>query len=139
MDHVAPLTYVCRPNVQFYCDLDYDPFLLMKDQNKVYGISFFSLTYSTNSFPFHSTGFTISLYEYASTIPTLWETTKGEIDYCLPYYPNMASLAFIKEHPQYLSEDNAMAFLSSDGGESYNLCHCRLLRLRFSPCSCTAL
>jgi alpha 1,2-mannosyltransferase len=52
-------------------------------------------------------GFTISIYEYIETIPTLWETTKN----------------FIKEHPQYVPERNAMTFLSEDGGESYNRCH----------------
>jgi len=77
-----------EPSVRFYCDLDYDPFLIMQDQNKVYG-------------------FTVSLYEYEATIPTLWETTKE----------------FIKEHPDYLPKDNAMAFLSADGGDTYNRCH----------------
>lgn len=47
-----------RPNVKFYCDLDYDPFKVMKDGKKVYG-------------------FTVSLYEYPATIPTLWDATKG--------------------------------------------------------------
>lgn len=36
----------------------YDPFLVMQDQNKVYG-------------------FTISLFEYIETIPTLWDSVKG--------------------------------------------------------------
>jgi len=26
-----------RPDVTFFCDLDYDPFLVMQDQGKVYG------------------------------------------------------------------------------------------------------
>ena len=26
-----------RPDVTFFCDLDYDPFLVMQDQDKVYG------------------------------------------------------------------------------------------------------
>lgn len=30
---------------------------------------------------------------------------------------------FITEHPQYLADDNAMKFLSDDGGQTYNLCH----------------
>lgn len=47
-----------RPDVTFFCDIDYDPFLIMQDQNKLYG-------------------FTISLYEYEATIPTLWDTVKG--------------------------------------------------------------
>ncbi|TFK76427.1 glycosyltransferase family 15 protein [Pluteus cervinus] len=77
-----------EPDVKFYCDLDYDPFLIMQDQQKKYA-------------------FTISLYEYEATIPTLWKTVKN----------------FIKENPTLISPDNAMAFLSDDGGENYNRCH----------------
>lgn len=40
--------------------LAYDPFLVMQDQNKVYG-------------------FTISLFEYIETIPTLWDAVKGKM------------------------------------------------------------
>lgn len=52
-------------------------------------------------------GFVISLYEYIKTVPTLWDATKE----------------FIKLHPDYLAKDNAMGFVSDDGGETYNLCH----------------
>ncbi|KAL6306566.1 glycosyltransferase family 15 protein [Sparassis latifolia] len=52
-------------------------------------------------------GFTISLLEFEKTIETLWETTKE----------------FIAENPQYVAPNNSMAFLSNDGGETYNLCH----------------
>ncbi len=36
---LAACTYVSvpRPDVKFFCDLDYDPFLIMQDQQKVYG------------------------------------------------------------------------------------------------------
>ncbi|WVW83027.1 hypothetical protein I302_105044 [Kwoniella bestiolae CBS 10118] len=77
-----------EPSVKFFCDLNYDPFLVMKDEQKVYG-------------------FTLSLYEYIETIPTLWDAVKE----------------FIQEHPDYLPEGNAMQFLSDDGGETYNKCH----------------
>lgn len=77
-----------EPSVEFSCDIDYDPFLYMKENNKKYG-------------------WTISLIEYESTIPTLWETTK----------------AFIKENPSLIPEKNLIDFISNDGGESYNLCH----------------
>ncbi|KAE9396066.1 glycosyltransferase family 15 protein [Gymnopus androsaceus JB14] len=77
-----------EPSVTFFCDLDYDPFLIMQDQNKVYG-------------------FTVSLYEYEATIPSLWQAVKE----------------FISDNPDLVSPDNAMAFLSDDGGESYNRCH----------------
>jgi len=87
---LKPFKYYWRvePDVKFFCDLDYDPFLIMQDQNKVYG-------------------FTISLYEYEATIPTLWSAVKE----------------FIQNNPDLVSPDNAMAFLSDDGGETYNRCH----------------
>ncbi|KAG8837989.1 alpha 1,2-mannosyltransferase 2.4.1, partial [Serendipita sp. 411] len=78
-----------EPGVEFFCDVDEDPFVFLQENNKVYG-------------------FTISMYEYESTVQTLWETTKE----------------FIKENPQYVANDNALGFLSDDAdGESYNLCH----------------
>lgn len=52
-------------------------------------------------------GFTVSLVEWEQTIPTLWQRVKD----------------FVRDHPQYLSKDNALHFLSDDGGNSYNLCH----------------
>lgn len=45
-----------EPGVEFYCDLDYDPFKFMKENGKEYG-------------------FTITLKEIPETIPTLWEHT----------------------------------------------------------------
>ncbi|GAA6012444.1 hypothetical protein JCM10207_007089 [Rhodosporidiobolus poonsookiae] len=50
-----------EPSVKFFCDVDYDPFLLMKKKGRKYG-------------------FTVSLYEYRDTITTLWDTTKEFID-----------------------------------------------------------
>ncbi|KAG0134258.1 nucleotide-diphospho-sugar transferase [Tuber indicum] len=52
-------------------------------------------------------GFVLSLYEYVETIPTLWDSVKS----------------FMKEHPEYINPNNAMGFLSDDGGETYNHCH----------------
>jgi len=77
-----------EPNVQFFCDIHYDPFLIMEDNNKVYG-------------------FTVSLYEYEATIPTLWNAVKE----------------FLDENPEVTPENNALAFLSDDNGDSYNRCH----------------
>jgi len=77
-----------EPDIKFFCDLDYDPFLIMQDEKKVYG-------------------FTISLFEYEATIPTLWTAVKE----------------FIKENPSLMPPDNAMSFISDDGGDTYNRCH----------------
>ncbi|TID25852.1 glycosyltransferase family 15 protein [Venturia nashicola] len=51
--------------------------------------------------------FVLSLYEYVETIPTLWDSVKS----------------FMKEHPEHIVKDNSMAFLSDDGGATYNHCH----------------
>jgi len=50
-----------EPDVTFFCDLNFDPFLFMQDHEKVYG-------------------FTISLPEYGETIETLWQTVRGFMD-----------------------------------------------------------
>ena len=31
--------------------------------------------------------------------------------------------AFLKEHPEHIADNNAMDFVSEDGGETYNKCH----------------
>lgn len=46
-----------EPDVRFFCDIDYDPFLLMQDEGKVYG-------------------FTMALREIQQTVATLWQTVK---------------------------------------------------------------
>lgn len=46
-----------EPHVEFTCDINYDPFRYMADNNKVYG-------------------FTITIHEFVRTIETLWSTTK---------------------------------------------------------------
>ncbi|KAF9467497.1 glycosyltransferase family 15 protein [Collybia nuda] len=77
-----------EPDVNFHCDIDFDPFTFMEDNNKVYG-------------------FTITPYEFEATIPSLWGHVQD----------------FMKQHPEYIAQDNAMGFMSNDGGEHYNLCH----------------
>ncbi|GAA5929575.1 hypothetical protein JCM3775_002380 [Rhodotorula graminis] len=46
-----------EPGVEYWCDIDYDPFVFMEANNKVYG-------------------FVIALYEYRRTVETLWDVTK---------------------------------------------------------------
>ncbi|KAG6840076.1 hypothetical protein C0991_009188, partial [Blastosporella zonata] len=60
----------------------------MEDQNKTYG-------------------WTITMYEFEKTIPTLWNHVRD----------------FMNLHPAYVAEDNALGFMSHDQGASYNLCH----------------
>ncbi|KAJ7907112.1 glycosyltransferase family 15 protein [Mycena leptocephala] len=51
-------------------------------------------------------GFTMALPEYMPTIPTLWDSVKE----------------FVGANPELVEPDNALAFLSDDGGESHNGC-----------------
>lgn len=41
---------------------------------------------------------------------------------------NKSLLDFIKLYPDLVEPDNAMQFLSDDGGETYNRCHCEFVR-----------
>ncbi|KAF8201824.1 glycosyltransferase family 15 protein [Pholiota molesta] len=87
---LKPYRYYWRvePDVKFFCDMNYDPFKFMQNNDKVYG-------------------FTISLVEWEATIPTLWSAVKE----------------FIRDHPEYINQNNSMEYLSDNGGETYNLCH----------------
>lgn len=87
---LQPYKYYWRvePGISYTCDINYDPFDYMRDNNKLYG-------------------FTITFTEWEATIPTLWETVKE----------------FNQLHPEYLDQNNAMGYLSDNGGASYNLCH----------------
>jgi len=87
---VQPYRYYWRiePDVEYSCEIQYDPFEYLKLNNITYG-------------------FTISLRELGHTVTTLWDNVK----------------LFMEEYPQYIAEDNAMAFLSDNGGDTYNLCH----------------
>lgn len=66
------------------------------------------------------------MYEYEKTIPTLWGHVKGNIILRVlsptswPFCQD-----FVKENPQFVAKDNALGFMSENGGDSYNLCHCK--------------
>ncbi len=77
-----------EPSVEYFCDIHYDPFRFIHENKKKYS-------------------FVISLYEYAETIPTLWDSVKK----------------FMTAHPEHISADNSMGIISDDGGETYNRCH----------------
>ena len=47
------------------------------------------------------------MYEFRATIPTLWDAVKE----------------FTAAHPQYVAPDNALGYMSDDGGRTFNLCH----------------
>ncbi|KAF9522713.1 nucleotide-diphospho-sugar transferase [Crepidotus variabilis] len=67
-----------EPDVTYYCDIEYDPFLVMQDQDKLYG-------------------FTIALTEYKQTIPTLWKSVKDFMREYPQYVSPHNALDFISD------------------------------------------
>ena len=81
----------------------------MEQHNKTYSEYPIAGGFSRETHPPSRPGFTLTMLEYVQTIPTFWNTMTE----------------FIKKNPQYVATDNAMDFLSNDGGRSYSLCHCK--------------
>ncbi|ODV94970.1 hypothetical protein PACTADRAFT_50805 [Pachysolen tannophilus NRRL Y-2460] len=67
-----------EPSIDIYCDIDYDVFKFMRENNKAYS-------------------FTISLPEYKETIPTLWETTRNFMKEYPQYLPENNMMDFISD------------------------------------------
>jgi len=67
-----------EPGVEFHCDVDYDPFLFMQQEDKKYS-------------------FTISLREYVDTIPTLWQSVKRFMKHYPQHIKQPNSMNFISD------------------------------------------
>ncbi|KAI5966353.1 KTR2 [Candida pseudojiufengensis] len=89
-----------EPDVEYMCDFQYDPFQLLRENNKVYG-------------------FIIAITEYENTIPTLWET----VEKFMEKYPNHLhennALKFLTTHETSLTHHMKFSNTTTD----YNLCH----------------
>ncbi|KAF3929263.1 hypothetical protein AA313_de0206098 [Arthrobotrys entomopaga] len=83
-----------EPGVNYFCDQFYDPFTWLRENNKTYG-------------------FTMVMYDYLATIPTLWKNAD----------------TFFKEHPSFVHPNNMHPFIleekERDGKlyKDYNTCH----------------
>ena len=90
---------------EYYCDLYYDPFKFMRENNKKYGwvmaLYEFGMSLSCR----------IVLILPAETIPTLWQTVRE----------------FAANNPSYIAKENAAHFMVDDPTKgldgNYNLCH----------------
>lgn len=88
-----------EPDVEYMCDFQYDPFTLLRKNNKKYG-------------------FVIAILEYENTIPTLWETVEDFMKkYPQHIHPNNA-FAFITSNETSLNLGIPLI-----GKKEYNLCH----------------
>ncbi|RKF61305.1 putative mannosyltransferase KTR4 [Erysiphe neolycopersici] len=85
-----------EPKVHFFCDLDYDVFRYMQDNNKTYG-------------------FTINLYDSPGSIPTLWPETVKFIAQHPEYLHERNSLSWLTDSTRR-PEHNLKA-------NGYSTCH----------------
>lgn len=88
-----------EPDVKYFCDFHYDPFKVMRENNKKYG-------------------FVIALHEYEETIPTLYDTVMDFIEEHPQYLHPNNSLDFLTD-VETLNNMDIRIDLSND----YNLCH----------------
>lgn len=84
-----------EPDTQYYCDIDYDVFAYMEDNDKVYG-------------------FTIALYDNPKTVATLWPETKSFLMKNKNYLHKDNAL-------QFLLNPSRPAWNAQAGG--YSTCH----------------
>ncbi|GJJ12138.1 hypothetical protein Clacol_006379 [Clathrus columnatus] len=91
----------------------------MEAESVIYGV-FHIVTCVVSTPGYVRQRFTVSLLEYQATIPTLWETTKSIF---LQVYISVKALTlkveFMEEHPEHVHKNNAMGFLSPDGGSGF--------------------
>ena len=69
-----------RPHAHFHCDVTFDPFTYLRENNKTYGLFLSCITHQTFSLTPLNSGFTLSLYDYRPTLPSLWPAVKGLSD-----------------------------------------------------------
>jgi alpha 1,2-mannosyltransferase len=67
-----------EPSVELFCDIDYDTFKFMADNNKKYS-------------------FVLSLYEYVETIPTLWDAVQNFSSHYPQHIAKDNSMAFLSD------------------------------------------
>jgi alpha 1,2-mannosyltransferase len=131
------VAYQCpqhRPSVKLFCDIDYDPFLFMQEEKKVYGSYGQCVPKRSKSTALWLTSLPtqVSRFLYMNTLRPyphygMLQKVRGQqhlLGRSSLIFTTPASTEFIQANPDLLPKDNAMGFISDDGGESYNRCHC---------------
>lgn len=120
-----------RPSVKYFCNLDYDPFLFMEDNNKIYGWTLSILEFKETSvhllFPVWMETDLITRHSQIGWWPCGMRqrvrTASLRCAKCRLIIDIWRPAEFIKENPEFLAKPNMIDFLSNDGGNTYNLCH----------------
>lgn len=89
-----------EPDVKYMCDFQYDPFTVLRENNKIYG-------------------FVLTIHDYENTMPSLWPTVENFMkDHKELIHPNN-SIDFITSNETSLNYDYKLP----ESNTSYNLCH----------------
>ncbi|KAK1348149.1 glycolipid 2-alpha-mannosyltransferase [Hamiltosporidium tvaerminnensis] len=108
---VAKYDYYWRiePDIEFFCEIKYDPFLFVKNTNKKYG-------------------FVISVIEIMETVPTLWNAVSDFIEVYDKKYPNYKMKERMKniknkdkDGDNYKDDYGNLRFVTD--GHGFNGCH----------------
>lgn len=89
-----------EPDVEYMCDFQYDPFTVLRTNNKVYG-------------------FVITIHDYENTMPTLWQTAEKFMKEYPEYIHPHNSLDFLTTNEVDLNHWHNLP----ESNTSYNLCH----------------
>jgi hypothetical protein len=115
--------------VLFHCDVNFDPFTYLRENNKTYGSFLSCITHQTFSPTSLNSGFTLSVYDYRPALPfiALFDAT----------YSGCALMKSLRGVEGGASESECEkgtsdkpftaghnGFVSDDGGADYNLCVC---------------
>lgn len=74
------------------------------------------------------------MYEFEKTIQSLWNVVIGKSSCTPPLASNecvndVLLKDFVRQNPHYVVKDNALGFITDNGGDTYNLCHCELFKV----------
>jgi len=119
--------------VRFHCDVNFDPFVYMHENNKTYGSFRASVCQTPDSSRLKTptqgslsrcTNSDVRSSHYGPLFavrPITGRTVRLRL---MPPLSFTQHVDFMRDHPEYVAQNNAMAFLSDNGGIEYNLCHC---------------
>lgn len=131
-----------RPGVHLHCDVNYDPFVYLHENNIVYGSFLSCLIHRIpDSILFKcDSGFTIAMREYRRTIESLWSTVRG-MSHPLPQH---AELCFMlhgsrSPHDRFHREEPKICGVEKRDGLLVRQRRCRLQPLSLCVLSSFAI
>jgi len=68
-----------RPAVHFPCNINFDPFTYLRENNKTYGPLLSYLSHPAPGSILLNLGFTLTMNDYGPTMPSLWPAVKGTL------------------------------------------------------------